>query len=67
MAIVAREPEEKAMMATMMDASCVTGSIFISKANFIGGASGEGGDCRKGTEERVCKCARMRGRNRGQK
>ena len=68
MAIVAREPEEKAMTATMMDACvCVTGSVFISKANFIGGASGEGGDGRKGSKERVCKGARVRGRNRGQK
>ena len=45
MAIVAREPEEKAMTATMMDA-CVTGSVFISKANFSGRASGKGGDGR---------------------
>ena len=28
MAIVAREPEEKAVTATMMEA-CVTGSVFI--------------------------------------
>ncbi len=63
MAIVAREPEEKAMMVTMIDA-WVTGSVFILKANFITGASGEGGDGRKGSKERVCKGARARGRNR---
>ena len=66
MAIVAREREEKAMTATMMEA-CVTGSIFISKANFIRGASGEGWNGRKGLKERVCKSACVRGRNHGQK
>ena len=51
MAIVARELEEKkAMTVTMMDA-CVTGSVFISKANFIGRASGKGGDGRKGSKD----------------
>ena len=66
MAIVAREPEEKAMTATMVDA-CVTGSAFILKANFIGRASGKGGDGRKVSKERVCKGACVRGRNCGQK
>jgi len=66
MAIITRKPEEKAMTATMMEA-CVTGSVFISKANFIEGASSEGGDGRKGSKERVCKGAGVRGRNRGQK
>ncbi len=51
---------------TMMDA-CVTGSIFILKANFIGRASGKGGDGRKSSKERVCKGACVRGRNCGQK
>ena len=55
-----------AMTATMMDA-CITGSVFISKAKIIGGASGKGGDGRKGSKERVCIDARVRGRNRGQK
>ncbi len=66
MAIVAREPEEKVMTAMMMEA-CVTGSVFILKANFIGGASGEGWNGRKGSKERVCKGVCMRGRNHGQK
>jgi len=65
MAIVVRDPEEKAMTATMMVDACVTGSVFISKANFIGGATGEGGDGRKGSKER--KGARVRGRNHGRK
>ena len=66
MAIVVREPEEKAMTVTMMDA-WVTGSVFISKAHFITGASGEGGDGRKGSKERMCEGSRVRERNRGQK
>jgi len=33
----------------------------------MSGASGEGGDGRKGLEERVCEGARVRGRNQGQK
>jgi hypothetical protein len=40
-AIVAREPEETAMTATMM-AACIAGSDFISKENFMPGADGKG-------------------------
>ena len=39
---MASEPEEKAITATMM-AACVTGSVFILKANFMPGASDKGG------------------------
>jgi hypothetical protein len=38
-----REMEKKATTATMIDA-CVTGFVFISKANFIQGASSDGGE-----------------------
>jgi len=65
-ATVARDPEENATTVTMMTAG-VTGSVFISKANFMSGASGEGADDRKGSKERVCEGARVRGRNQGQK
>jgi hypothetical protein len=37
------------MTATMM-AARVTGLVFISKANFMSGARGEGADGRKGLE-----------------
>ena len=39
---MASEPEEKAITGMMM-AACVTGLVFILKANFMPGASGEGG------------------------
>ena len=45
----------------------MTGLVFILKPNFMSGASGEGADGRKGTKERVCEGARVRGRNQGQK
>ena len=59
--IMAKEPEEKATTAMMM-AACVTGSVFISKANFICGASGDGGEVGKGSRKRVCEGARSRER-----
>ncbi len=45
--VVRREPVEKAMTATMM-AACVTGLVFISKANFMPGAGGKGGGRKNG-------------------
>jgi hypothetical protein len=41
--------------------------FYISKANFMSGASGEGGEDRRGSKERACESARARGRNQGQK
>ena len=49
------------------DESDTDDEVFISKANFMSGASGEGADGRRGSKERVCESARVRGRNQGQK
>ena len=62
--IAAREPEEKATTATMMVA-CVASSVFISKANFMPGANGEGGNVKMEYREGVSKGARVRGTKPG--
>ena len=59
---MAKEFEEKTRAAMMM-AACVMGYVFILKANFIRGASGNGGGVGKGLRKRVCEGARVRGRN----
>ncbi len=41
--MVVREQEEKAMTVAMI-AACITVSVFILKANFMPGASSEGGE-----------------------
>jgi hypothetical protein len=59
-----REPEEKATTATKM-AACITGSGFISKANFMPGADGKGGNVTMNLRESVSQGARVRGRKPG--
>ena len=65
-AIVAREPDEKAM-TEMIILACVTGSVLISKTNFMSKPAGrrkeEG---RKGSKGSVGYNARVRGRQQGQ-
>ncbi len=61
---VAREPEEKATTAMMM-AACITGSVFISKANFMPGADGKGGNVTMDSRESVGEGARVTGRKPG--
>ncbi len=62
--IVARELEEKATTTTMM-AACVTGSVFISKENFMPGADGKGWNVNMDSRENVGEGACMRGRKPG--
>jgi hypothetical protein len=52
------------MTATMM-AACITGSVFISKANFMPGPDGKGGNATMDSRESVGEGAHMRGRKPG--
>jgi hypothetical protein len=47
-------------------AACVAGSVFLSKTNFMPGASSKGGNGRVVSRESVREGACMRRRNRGQ-
>ena len=48
-----------------MMAACITGSVLISKANFMPGANGKGGNVTMDLRERVGEGARVRGRKPG--
>ncbi len=53
------------MTTAIMLAACVTGSVFISKANFMPKAGGKGGNVKMNSRDSGSEGAHVRGRKPG--